>query len=171
MREQNLLSNNITRGAIFTALSLIVLYLSSLISINTIFFLLGASALIPLCLLTTNLSTTLLVYISTSVLSIFFVPNKEVAIFYICLFGIYGILKYLIEKLDSTTLELIIKLVYFNLASLLIIYLVKVFLFKNILTIPIYFFLIGLTIACFVLDYALTVFINYANNHLLKHLK
>lgn len=171
MRDQNLLNSNITRGAVFTTLSLIVLYLSSLIYINTIFFLLAASSLIPLCLLTTNLTTTLLVYVSTSFLSIFFVPNKQVAIFYICLFGIYGIVKYFIEKLNSTIIELLLKIIYFNLAALLMIYLVKMFLFKDILTIPIYFFSIGLSIAGFVFDYVLTRFINYSNGNLLKHLK
>ncbi|SHJ92305.1 hypothetical protein SAMN02745248_01329 [Hathewaya proteolytica DSM 3090] len=171
MNKSKLLSNNIARGAIFAALSVIILYLSSVIPINTMFFLLASAAIIPLALTASGLYTAILVYFSTSLIGALFVPDKQVVVYYICLFGIYGIIKYFIEKLASVVVEVILKLLYFSSTCLLIFYLVQTLLVKNITTIPIYYFVLVFDVACFVLDYLLTQFVNYSNKHILKHIK
>lgn len=172
MNKKSFLSNNIARGGIFTAIGIISLYLSILIPINTLFFLIVASALIPLTLLSTNIKTTFTVYGATSLLSLILIPSKGVALSYIILFGIYGIIKFFIERINKTFIEILLKFLFFN-SSLGILYCIyKTLLFKAInIKLPYFLVLILAQFAFIVFDYALTVFINYSEDHILKRLK
>ncbi|GAA0786477.1 hypothetical protein [Hathewaya limosa] len=172
MNKKNFLSNNIAKGGIFTAISIICLYLSILIPVNTLFFLIVASALIPLTLLSTNIKTTFTVYGATSLLSLILIPSKGIALGYIILFGIYGIIKFFIECINKPFIELLLKFLFFN-SSLGILYCIyKTLLFKAInINLPYFLILILAQFAFIIFDYALTVFINYSEDHLLKRLK
>lgn len=170
MSKNNFLSNNIAKGGIFTALSVIVLFLSNLIPINTLFFLIVASAIIPLTLISTNLKTTIIVYIATSVLSFFLLPSKQLAINYFFLFGIYGIVKFFIEKINKSWVEIILKLIFFNVSYFVIFKLTTEFFIGKSFKSP-YLLLLFSNIFLFIFDYILTVFINYSHDNLLKHLK
>lgn len=108
----NLSSKNIALGGILTALTLVLLYLTLLIPTNTLTLLTLASFMVPVALIRANLKTALLVYSTSSLLSLIFVPGY--ALHYILFFGCYGIVKYLIERLDRFTLEWILKLLFFN---------------------------------------------------------
>lgn len=106
-------TNNITVGGISIALSIVILYLTTIIPINTIAILTLASAIIPIVIIRSNIKTSIFVYIITSILSFFFLPINY-SILYILIFGLYGIVKYFIEKLNKLFYEIIIKLVFFN---------------------------------------------------------
>jgi hypothetical protein len=165
-------SNRIAKGGIFTALSLILLYLSSILPTNKLFMLIIASCIIPLSIMITGIKNTIVVYSAVSLLSFFIIPSKIISAVYILIFGSYGFVKYFIEKLRNVPLEIILKLLYFNIASVIILAIYKLLFFKipNI-NINIYLVILAIEIAFVIYDYALTSFISYANKNLLKKLK
>lgn len=172
MNKKSILSSNIAKGGIFTALGIICIYLSVLIPVNTLFFLLLASAIIPLTLLSTDMKTTIVVYLSTAILSLILVPTKSIGISYLMLFGIYGIVKYFIEKLENTYLEILLKLVFLNTVMFIIYILYKTILFKSFnFKLPLILIIVFMQAVFAIYDYTLTVFINYSRDKILKNLK
>jgi len=165
-------SNHIAKGGIFAALSLILLYLSSVFPTNKLSILGITSCIIPLSIMLTGIKNTIVVYGAVSLLSIFIIPSKFISITYILIFGSYGFVKYFIERLRNVPLEIILKLLYFNSTSAIIILLYKLALVKiPDININIYLLILVMQIAFIVYDYALTSFIFYANKNLLKKLK
>lgn len=165
-------SNDIAKGGIFAALSLILLYLSSVIPTNRLSMLTIASCIIPLSIMLTGVKNTVVVYGSVSLLSLFIIPSKLISISYILIFGSYGFVKYFIEKLRNIPLEIVLKLLYFNVTSAIIIFLYKLVLLKIPgININIYLLIIIVEICFVVYDYALTAFISYAKKNLLKKFK
>lgn len=172
MNKNSILSNNIAKGGILTALGILSLYLSILIPINTLFFLMVASFMIPLTLLTTNLKTTVSVYCATALLSFILIPSKNIALSYTILFGLYGIIKYFAEGIKNMFLEILVKLLFLNFSTFIIYYFYKTLLLNNInLKLPTILILILLQVGFIVYDYALTVFINYSKDNIIKKLK
>ena len=106
-------AKDITLGGIMVALSIITLYLTTIIPINTLSILTLASCFIPITILRSNIRTAGFVYVATTLMSFFIVPINY-AIMYALLFGIYGIVKYFIEKLRKMPIEIILKLLFFN---------------------------------------------------------
>lgn len=160
-------SNNIAKGGIFAALSLILLYFSSVFPTNRLFILGIASCIIPLSIITTGIKNTIVVFTAVSLLSLFIIPSKLISMAYILIFGSYGFVKYYIEHLRSTIFEIILKLLYFNISSAIIIFIYKLVLLK-LPNINIYLLIVFLEFAFIVYDYTLTAFIAYANKNLIK---
>jgi len=165
-------SNHIAKGGIFAALSLILLYFSSIFPTNKLFILGLASCIIPLSIMVTGIKNTIVVYSAVSLLSLLIIPSKLISVAYILIFGSYGFVKYFIEKLRNIPLEIVLKLLYFNITSATIINVYKLVLLKipNV-NVNIYLLVFVMEIAFIVYDYALTSFISYANKHLLKKFK
>jgi len=163
-------SSQIAKGGIFAALSLILLYLSSVLPTNKLFILGIASCIIPLSLITTGIKNTFIVYLAVSLLSLFIIPSKLISIAYILIFGAYGFVKYFIEKLRNILLEFVLKLLYFNISSAIIIFIYKL-VFLKIPNVNIYLVILIMEVAFIVYDYALTTFIIYTNKNLLKKFK
>ena len=165
-------SNHIAKGGIFAALSLILLYLSSVIPTNRLSILGIASCIIPLSIMVTGAKNTFVVYGAVSLLSLFLIPSKLIGVSYILIFGSYGFVKYYVEKLRNIPIEIALKLLYFNITSAIIAFIYKMLFLKfpNI-NINIYLLVIIVELAFVIYDYALTTFISYANKHLLKKFK
>ena len=120
-------ASNMAKGGIITALSIILLYFSSIMPTNKLSFIIVASFLIPLSIINLNFRTSLIVYSSISILSLFLLPLKGIAILYILFFGAYGFIKFLIEKIRKTLIEILLKLTYFNMVLAVLILLYKQF--------------------------------------------
>lgn len=59
------------------------------------------------------------IFVAVSILSLMLLPNKEAAVFYVCFFGNYPIIKSIVEsKKLPRILEYIIKIVLFNISVL-----------------------------------------------------
>ena len=58
--------------------------------------------------------TALMMYVAVAAVSMITVGDKEAALFYLVLFGIYPIIKKYFEKTGKIVLEYILKFVYFN---------------------------------------------------------
>lgn len=151
-------SSKLAIGGISVALSLVILYLTNIIPINTLAILTIVSSIIPITIIKTDIKTAIMVYIITSICSFMFLPITY-SIMYIAIFGIYGIIKCFIERLHNTSLEILLKLVFFNII-LAIVYFALPSVLGNI-KISILLMFIGSNIAFLVYDYALTIVITY----------
>ncbi|MBW6409122.1 hypothetical protein [Clostridium weizhouense] len=160
--------NNLTQSAVFITLTLIILYFSSILPINTLSILTIASCLIPICVIKISLRNAILVYVSSTILSFLILPIKF-SIYYGAFFGIYGIIKYLIEKLNSLFLEIILKLISFNLLLTFSYLLIKALLGLNNINISLFTFIILAQFAFLIFDYALTLIISFYLNRIHKH--
>lgn len=157
-------SKSIARGGILTALGVMLLYISTISPTSKVYILGIASCLIPLSVLLTNIKNSFLVYISTSILSFLILGFKGSVIAYIIFFGLYGFIKYYIEKLKNIPIEIFLKLLFFNISIGIIFYFYKLF-FTGLLKInlPFYQVIIMLQFIFIIFDYALTLFIAYVN--------
>ncbi|NFN75219.1 hypothetical protein FDC39_20030, partial [Clostridium sporogenes] len=115
MKTTHLKSSNIAKGGIFTAISFLLIYLSTILPVNKLSLLATASAIIPIAIISTNVKNGFLVYLSTSILcSIVVGISRSSVIFYIIFFGLYGIIKYYIENFNKLYIEIILKFLFFN---------------------------------------------------------
>jgi hypothetical protein len=165
-------SKFIARGGILTAIGVMLLYISTISPTSKVYILGVASCLIPLSVLLTNIKNSFLVYISTSLLSFLILGFKGSVIAYIIFFGLYGFIKYYIERLRNPPIEIFLKLLFFNISIGIIFSLYKLF-FTSLLKIdlPIYQVIIMLQFVFIIFDYALTLFIAYATKHISKQFK
>lgn len=106
-------AKDITLGGILVALTVVTLYLTLLIPTNTIAILTISSLYIPICLVRSNTRTALFVYIASTIISFFLIPINY-SLMYGLFFGIYGLVKHYIERLNKMPIEICIKLVFFN---------------------------------------------------------
>lgn len=162
-------STNIARGGLFTALGVLFIYLSTVIPTSRLYVLGLASCIVPMSIMMTNIKNGFIVYAATSLLSLLIVGFKGNVIAYIIFFGLYGFVKFYIERLRNMTYEIILKLLFFNLA-LGIIYLFATLFFPSLIkiNISIYMALIMVQFIFIVFDYALTLFIAYIDRTFIK---
>ena len=165
-------ASSIAKGGLLTTIGVILIYISSVVPINKGSILTLSSLIIPLAVLITNLKNAFTVYAATSLLSLLICGLKITVIAYIIFFGLYGFTKYYIEKLRKLPFEIILKLVFFNLCTVLLLLIYSLF-FPGLLKINFHFYIIiaGWQIAFLIYDYLLTLFINYINKYLAKGLK
>ena len=91
----------------------------------------GIASAIPL-LRRANVKTAVLLYLVTSVLGLLLTPRKLIAAAYVLLFGLYPIVKYLIECRLPVFTQLSGKLAYFNIVLVLAAVLVSCGLFPQV---------------------------------------
>jgi hypothetical protein len=157
----------IAENGIITALTLAILYSASILPISTLSILTVASCLIPISIIRTSIRGAVFAYIASSVLS-FFLVTTNIALYYALFFGIYGIIKYFIEKIRNISIELVLKLVAFNIL-LMIIYFIGTNLLVNLNSkFPLYIMWIVAQIIFLIYDYALTLIISFYLNRIHK---
>ena len=161
------MSKKIAYTGILLALNIILLLLSNIIPINTVFFMGLDSFLISIVIMEYGFKLGILFYIASSVLSFLVLPNKAQWLIYIFTFGIYGLIKYLVEKDRPFYIDILLKLVYANL-SILSLY----FMIKGIIYIPINIFtILVFQFAFLIYDYVYTLFIDYYEQRIRKIIK
>lgn len=153
-------AKEITLSAVLIALTIVILYLNLLLPISTISILTLASLLIPIALIRGSMKSAILVYISSSIIGFFILPIN-IILLYILFFGIYGIVKFYIEKINKLTLEIFIKIIFFNVILFLSFFIFKSFIAIEITKLPIWLFGIIAQIGFLVFDYALTLLISF----------
>ena len=153
-------SRYIAESGLLVALTLVILYATSVIPISTLSILTVASCLIPISIIRTSIKNTILVYIASSILSFFLVPTN-IALYYTLFFGVYGIIKYFIEKAKNIPLEIFLKLISFNILLGIIYFITKSFLVVISPDLPLWILWLGAQIVFLVYDYALTLAISF----------
>ena len=153
------MSKKMAYSGILLGLNIVLLLISNLISINTMFFMGLASLIISVIVMEYGVNTGVVFYIASIILSFVVMPNKAQWLLYTLTFGIYGLVKYFIEKGRSIYIEVILKLIFANLVAV-ILYLIL----KNIVIIPINIItIIVYQVAFLVYDYVYSLFIEYYN--------
>lgn len=166
---KNSSTSNIAKGGLLVALTIVILYVANFITFNTLFLLGVTSALIPLSIIISDVPTSIMVYGTSTILSYILIPDKTLCLLYTIIFGPYGIIKLLIETRRSTVLEIILKLIYFNIIIVATFFIYKTFFMPSIkLEYSIVLVILVSNIAFFVFDYVLTVFVNSIKNRRFK---
>lgn len=165
-------TSNITKGGIYTALSLLFIYLSNILPTNKFFILIIVSCIIPISIITTNFKNSVTIYVATSLLSLLLLGIKLNVLSYIIFFGSYGFVKYYIEKINKLVIEILLKLVFANICAVIIYFFYRL-LFVDIINLkfPIALIILAVEIIFLLYDYALTLFISYVDRNYLKRLK
>jgi len=158
------MSKKISYGGILLALNAIILMLVNIIPMNTIFILGIASLPISIYIMKYGPLSGLSYYISLIILSFIVISNKVQWIFYILTFGIYGLVKYIIEKDRPFTIEYLLKILFANTMMIILYFIIKEFIYININLITITIF----EILFLVYDYMYSRFIDYFS---IKYLK
>ena len=153
-------AKHIAENGIIVALTIVILYAATFLPISKLSVLTVASCLIPISIIRTSIKNTILVYLASSILS-FFLIAANIALYYSLFFGIYGIIKYFVEKLNRVSVEILLKLISFNIL-LSIIYFISMNFFGDLnFNFPLYLiWLIGQGVFL-IYDYALAVIISY----------
>ncbi|MBC8060643.1 MAG: hypothetical protein H7Y18_08250 [Clostridiaceae bacterium] len=157
---------NIAKGGLFTALTIIFLYISAIVPTSRLSFMALAAAMIPISIISTNVRNSFAVYAASSLLSLL-LSLRGTAFMYIVFFGLYGFVKYYVERLRRAILEIVLKLLFFN-SSLYLIYLIYTLFTLGLprVSIPLYYIIAILQVVFIIYDYAMTVIISYMNKRL-----
>jgi len=107
-------SVKVSLGGVVAALSLVLMFLTSIIPFGTYAFPTFAGILLILLVFNLGYGYAFAVYFITAVLSFLLVTDKEAALYYTIFLGYYPIVKSFIERIKSKVVQYVIKLVLFN---------------------------------------------------------
>lgn len=158
------MSRKIAYGGMLLALNCIILLLINILPINTL-FLLGLSSLpIAVVIMEYGPKAGIIFYMGSFLLSFMLLANKSQWILYIFTFGIYGLVKYMIEKDRSFVKEYVLKLLSANILIIITYFILKPFVYipVNIITIIVF------EISFIIYDFVYSKFIDYYNLKLRK---
>lgn len=167
-------SKNIALGGILSSLTLILLYLTSILPTSRLFLLVVCSLFTAVIVIETDIKNGWLFYFVTSIAGFFLIPDKVIAVLYIFLFGIYGLLKAHVEKNNKAKfLEYIAKLGLYNILLFIMYYVARLFIgsINIVLPYPLWAVFIGLQAAFMIYDYVFTIFISYYYKHINRKIK
>ncbi len=122
MRKQSKASK-VAYPAILGAVSLILVYIASVVPSGNWGFVAIAGLFPAAAVISVGMKAGFLCWAGVSILSFLLLPGKFCALLYTALFGLYPMVKALIERLRRRALEYVLKLVFFN-AAFTLIYLV-----------------------------------------------
>lgn len=112
-------SGKIALCGIITSLSTMVMLLTTLFPFGTYALPVMAGALYVIIVIELGQKWAWCAFFSTSILSLLFAGDKEAALIFILFFGYYPIIKSNIEKLRNKPIQLVIKLLIFNITIIL----------------------------------------------------
>ena len=102
--------------AILSALALILVYLSSIVPTGSWGIVAAAGLLPAAAVISVSLTAGFLCWASAAVLAFLLAPDKLCALLFGVLFGLYPMVKSLVERLRKRPLEYALKLAFFNAA-------------------------------------------------------
>ena len=107
-------SNVVSYGGILTALSFVCLFLTTSFPFSKLAFSFCASLIAGIMLIAYGYKVALIHYLAVCILSVLFVPNKAIALFYVIALGNYPIIRFLLDKMKYKFIKLLLKLIVFN---------------------------------------------------------
>jgi len=155
-------TRKVTLAAVFTALAVVILLLSSAIPSGQLGFAAVASLFTAAGVIESGIAGGGAVFIGSSVLAALLVPNKSTVILYVVFFGYYPIIKSFCEKLRSQPLAWILKLLVLNAAFSAGWFLLKNLFFSSVnLNYPIWLIYIAVNIVFVIFDIGLSKLIGF----------
>lgn len=132
MRNRNWTAKGLTLSGTLLALAMVFLYGASIIPGIELTLFLAASLLVSAVIIEIGPAAGWTFYAASAFLGFLLIPNKAALFPYVLFFGVYGVLKFHIETLHRLTLEIVLKLVYFNLTFGMGFFLFRELLFRSI---------------------------------------
>lgn len=109
-------STQIALGGVFSALCLLVMFMTGLVPFLTYIMPAVAGTMLRIVVVENGPKVAAMVYVSVAVLSVFIVPDREAALMFVCFFGYYPIMKGYLEKIRVRPVKIICKAALFNIA-------------------------------------------------------
>ena len=168
----NLISKKISLNGILLALGVVSLFAATTLPTSRLSFYTLSSFLVSIIIIEFGVKAGWIFYFSSCILTLIILPDKLGLLPYVFFFGIYGIIKFYIEKFNNLVIEYSIKIVFFTICMLSGLFLIKEFILSNIeIKFPIWVIIIALELIFIIYDYVYTQFIQYYNVKLKKMLK
>ena len=115
-------TRGITLSAVFSALCVIFLFIASVWPTGQLGLVALSSLFVAAAVIESGVVSGLYVFIISSGLGLLILPNKTAPLLFLIFFGYYPIIKCLIERINQTVIQWILKLIVFN-ASVTILWL------------------------------------------------
>jgi len=148
-------------------MAVLSVFLAAVMPTNRLSFYALSSFFVSIVVIEYGIKNGWVFYVSTCLLALIIVPNKVEVIPYAIFFGIYGIIKSYIERLNRIVPEYVLKYVYFNACLACIILFIREFFLESVnLKFQWWFIIIALQGVFLVYDYVYTLFIRYYINKL-----
>lgn len=161
-------SKNIAYLGVLLGLNQLFIILSSVIETNTIILMAAAALMIGVVIVEFGSLSGILFYTASCILGFFLSLNKVEIITYILFFGLYSIVKHLVEyKIFNKIISYAIKIVFFNISLLILYFVVNQFIVLKLF----WWMVLGAEFLFLIYDYAFTVFINYYINNIRSKIK
>jgi hypothetical protein len=122
-------SSKTALGGIIAAVSVVLMFLTSVIPSLTYAIPAAAGLLLLIMVIEIDKKWATVVYVAVSILSVLLVADKEAAVMYLAFFGYYPIIKQPIEKHLNSIICWIVKFLIFN-AAVITSYLLLIYVFK-----------------------------------------
>lgn len=158
-------------GGILLALSTATLFLAGVIPGVELTLYAVSSVYTAIMILETNGKAGGLFYIASGLMALIILPNKAAVLPYLFFFGIYGVVKYYIEKIGKQPVEICLKLLYFNLSMGVGILLFRTLFLANF-QLPDYgnyLLILGAQLVFLLYDYIFTLLIAFYKRRFPKH--
>lgn len=113
-QRRNKSASRVALGGVLAALSLLLLYLGCMMPTGRM-GMVAVAGLVPAAgVVSGGLAAGFLCYGAAGLLGLLLLPDKGCALLYLLFFGLYPMVKSLIERLRKLPVELLLKLVFFN---------------------------------------------------------
>lgn len=165
-------AHKVSLTAMFATMTLLFLYLSSIIPVLRITLYFFSSVFVMGLLLEEEVSFALIMFVGVSLLSLVLMPFTR-ALPYMLFFGHYGIGKYIIEKnIKDKIVRYVIKLLYYNIAVFFIYLLAREFFVEDVLStgLPLWVVIVIAEVAFVVYDFIYTKVTGYYFNNIRRML-
>lgn len=153
------MSRKIAYSGILLTINIVLLMLINIIPVNTLFLMGLASLPISIVIMEYGPKNGFVFYVASIVLGFVVISNKFQWVVNALTFSIYGLIKYIIERDRPVYIEYILKLLFANIAILVVYFVLKPFVY-----IPINIFtILAFEIAFIIYDNMYSLFIEYYN--------
>lgn len=124
-------AQTIAMTGVMAAVGLVFLLLAGIAPTGWIGITALAGFPVALCVSAAGYASGVLCWIVAGLLALLLVPGKQVAVLFLCLFGLYPILKNRIERKDRRPVRLILKLAFYNIVFFVLYFLAYSVMFQS----------------------------------------
>ena len=158
------MSKKVAYSGILLGVHTILLILINIIPMNTLFIMGISSLIISIIIMEFGPKSGVVFYLASIILSFLVINNKAQWVLYNLTFGVYGLIKYIIEQDRSIYLEYILKIIFANMLLMTTYFILRGFIYIpiNILTI------LAFQVVFMIYDSVYTKFIDYYETKIRK---
>lgn len=168
MKKQGMSARGITINALLLALSIVLLFLASFVPAVEMSLYALVSFCVAAAIIEGGLGRGFLLYVAAMILPLILLPDKLAILPYAIFFGPYPCVKYIVEKLRKQVLEILLKLLCFNVfLGIGILFFKALFMGPiNLTGIPWWILLAAVQAVFLLYDYVMTLAIGFYNNRI-----